>query len=130
MTAPRPLTPAAAAFAARAAADGQRGMMKLPIVIAVMLTIGLLAVEVIGSMPTSQAVSLVVMIALACLWAQRAIAEQRRLERVVVAAGSDASLTWSVAQRTILAARDGVPRPELTFKALLYVVIEIRERSL
>jgi hypothetical protein len=130
MPEPRPLTPAAAVFAARAAAGGQRGMMKLPIAIAVMLTIGLVTVLFAGSMTPSNAVAIAVVLALACLWAQRSIAEQRRLERVVVAARDDTSLAWSVAQRTIMAANNGVPRPELTFQAQLYVLIEIRERSL
>ncbi|HEY1552160.1 MAG TPA: hypothetical protein VGG28_30245 [Kofleriaceae bacterium] len=122
MAEPRPLTPAGAAYAARYAADGRRGMMKLPIVIAVIVAFGLVTVALVGTIELADASSLAVMVVLASLWAASAIAEYRRLERVVVAARDDQTLRWSVVQSTVSAARDGVPHPELRFKTFLHVI--------
>jgi hypothetical protein len=122
MAEPRPLTPAGAAYAARYAAAGQRGIMTLPIAIAALFIVGAVSVAIGGTFDAQGLISTVAFVALAGLWAQRSIAKYRRLERVFVAARDDASLRWCVVQRTILAARDGVPHPELTFRTLAHVI--------
>jgi hypothetical protein len=114
--APVVLAPAAVELAATRTARTRRALAALPLTVMSLFALALWFGG--GHHPHERgaiAIAVAVGVILPGIAAAHFLATARRLRRIARAARDDASLRWFLADGVIVAARDDVPRPELTF---------------
>jgi hypothetical protein len=108
---PVALSAAAVELAATKSARNRRAVAALPLTVMVLFALVLGFVRATGAIVMIAAVGVV----FPGVVTAHFIAGTRRLRRIARIARDDASVRWFLADGEIVASRDGVPRPELTF---------------